>query len=226
MQQGIITSIDFGSKKLSASMAASNKEGEMDILGVKSCKSMGIEKGLVTDIEKCRISVLSLLKDLQESTNKEIGNISIGISARKTSIKEIRTFCKIKNERVTKLDIINGIKKAKETIMLKENECIVDTMVNFYILDGKVLHKDIINLTGNELELNLTILIGDKEEIQKYYDIFKNTKYTIKYITLNIFSGKQIFLNGTNAMGDVVLVDVGAGKTDICLFNNGIPKNL
>ena len=27
-------------------------------------------------------------------------------------------------------------------------------------------------------------------------------------------------------MGDVVLVDVGAGKTDICLFNNGIPKNL
>ena len=43
MQQGIITSIDFGSKKLSASMAASNKEGEMDILGVKSCKSMGIE---------------------------------------------------------------------------------------------------------------------------------------------------------------------------------------
>ena len=226
MQQGIITSIDFGSKKLSASMAASNKEGEMDILGVKSCKSMGIEKGLVTDIEKCRISVLSLLKDLQESTNKEIGNISIGISARKTSIKEIRTFCKIKNERVTKLDIINGIKKAKETIMLKENECIVDTMVNFYILDGKVLHKDIINLTGNELELNLTILIGDKDEIQKYYDIFKNTKYTIKYITLNIFSGKQIFLNGTNAMGDVVLVDIGAGKTDICLFNNGIPKNL
>ena len=27
-------------------------------------------------------------------------------------------------------------------------------------------------------------------------------------------------------MGDVALVDVGAGKTDICLFNNGIPKNL
>lgn len=226
MQQGIITSIDFGSKKLSAAMATSNKEGEMDILGVKSCKSMGIEKGLVTDIEKCRISVLSLLNDLQESTKKEISNISIGISARKTSIKEIRTFCKIKNERVTKLDIINGIKKAKENIMLKENECIVDIMLNFYILDGKVLHKDIINLAGNELELNLTILIGDKDEIQKYYDIFKDTKYTIKYITLNIFSGKQIFLNGTNSMGDVVLVDVGAGKTDICLFNNGIPKNL
>ena len=88
MQQGIITSIDFGSKKLSASMAASNKEGEMDILGVKSCKSMGIEKGLVTDIEKCRISVLSLLKDLQESTNKEIGNILLVFQQGKHQLKK------------------------------------------------------------------------------------------------------------------------------------------
>ncbi|MBE6070910.1 MAG: cell division protein FtsA [Clostridium butyricum] len=226
MQQEIITSIDFGSKKLSASMATSNKECEMDILGVKSCKSMGIEKGLVTDVEKCKSSVISLLKDLEASTKKEISNVYIGISARKVSIKEMRVSCKIRNEKITKLDIISGIKKAKEKVMLEGNECIIDTIINFYILDGKVLHKDVINLTGSELELNLTVIIGKVDEIQKYYDIFKSTKYSIKCIMLNIFSGKHIFLNGTNAMGDVALVDVGAGKTDICLFNNGVPKNI
>jgi len=200
MQQEIITSIDFGSKKLSASMATSNKECEMDILGVKSCKSMGIEKGLVTDVEKCKSSVISLLKDLEASTKKEISNVYIGISARKVSIKEMRVSCKIRNEKITKLDIISGIKKAKEKVMLEGNECIIDTIINFYILDGKVLHKDVINLTGSELELNLTVIIGKVDEIQKYYDIFKSTKYSIKCIMLNIFSGKHIFLNGTNAM--------------------------
>eukprot|EP00831_Metopus_contortus_P023994 TRINITY_DN2102_c0_g1_i4.p2 TRINITY_DN2102_c0_g1~~TRINITY_DN2102_c0_g1_i4.p2 ORF type:complete len:101 (+),score=30.86 TRINITY_DN2102_c0_g1_i4:54-356(+) len=60
MQHEIITSIDFGSKKLSASMATYTKEGDVEILGIESYKSMGIEKGLVTDVEKCKEAVISL----------------------------------------------------------------------------------------------------------------------------------------------------------------------
>ena len=75
MQQEIITSIDFGSKKLSATIAVEEKE-ELEILGVKSCKSVGIEKGLLIDIEKCREAVINLLRELEEKTKKEITGYS------------------------------------------------------------------------------------------------------------------------------------------------------
>ncbi len=65
MQQEIITSLDFGTQKLSATVAIREKD-ELKILGVQSCKSAGIEKGLLLDIDKCRDVAVSLLKDLEK----------------------------------------------------------------------------------------------------------------------------------------------------------------
>lgn len=224
MQHEIITSIDFGSKKFSASVAVSNKDGDMDILGVKSCKSEGIEKGLVTDVEKCKASVLGLLDELQKTTQKNIRDITIGISARNVKIKEIRTVVNVDGGVISSRNIRSCITKAGRELLINNDEQLIDLMINFCILDGKVIHDNVIGMKANKLEINYTAAIGLKEDVQKYYDIFEGSKYTIKYIMLNIYSGKQIFLNEKNSIGDIALVDIGAGETDICLFNNGIPK--
>ena len=225
MQQEIITSIDFGSKKLSATIAVKEKE-ELEILGVKSCKSIGIEKGLLTDIEKCKEAVINLLKELEEKTKKEIKGIAIGISSNKVRITETTIAIDLNEEKVTSEDIRKALKNGQKSITISSDESIVDILINFYILDGKVIHKDILNWKGRKLEINLTLVIAETKEIQKYYEIFKETKYNIEFIKLNILSGKQIFLNEKNSIGNIALVDIGAGIIDIALFNNGIPKNI
>jgi cell division protein FtsA len=224
MQQKIITSIDFGSKKLSAAMAVREKE-ELKILGAKSCKSMGIEKGLLIDIDKCREVTVSLLKELEQKTKKEIRSIAIGISSNKIRITEVTTVVEL-NEKVTSADIRKALENGQKSITISDDECIVDVLINFYILDGKVIHKDILNWKGRKLEVSLTLVIGEKKEIQKYYELFKKTEYTIEFIKLNILAGKQIFLNEKNSIGDVALVDIGAGITEIVLFNDSIPKSI
>ncbi|WP_238915476.1 cell division FtsA domain-containing protein [Clostridium sp. YIM B02555] len=225
MQHGTITVIDFGSKKLSASIAETGKE-DIEILAVKSCKSNGIEKGLLVDVIKCRENVINLLTELEEKTKKDIKGISIGISSNNIRITEITTAINLPEEKVTSNDIRKALKNGQKSIIISEEECVVDVLINFYILDGKVIHKDIINWKGRKLEISLTLVIGQTNEIQKYYELFKDTKYDIEFIKLNVLVGKQIFLNEKNSMGNVALVDIGAGITDIALFNNGIPKNI
>jgi cell division protein FtsA len=225
MQHGTITAIDFGSKKLSASIAETGKE-DIEILAVKSCKSNGIEKGLLVDVIKCRENVINLLTELEEKTKKDIKGISIGISSNNIRITEITTAINLPEEKVTSNDIRKALKNGQKSITISEEECVVDVLINFYILDGKVIHKDIINWKGRKLEISLTLVIGQTNEIQKYYELFKDTKYDIEFIKLNVLAGKQIFLNEKNSMGNVALVDIGAGITDIALFNNGIPKNI
>lgn len=225
MQQDVIASLDFGSKKLSASIAVKNQNDEIEILGVKSCKSLGIEKGLLKNIEKCRKTVVALLKDLEDKTGKNTKNISIGISARKVRITEV-TISTILEEKVTKEDIANVLSMGKKSVTISSDETIVDVLINFYILDGKVIHKDILNWKGVNLEVNLTLVIAEKKGIDKYYELFNETKYKIEFIKLNILAGKQIFLNEKNSIGDIALIDVGAADIDIAIFNNGIPKNI
>ncbi|HEX9026735.1 MAG TPA: cell division FtsA domain-containing protein [Clostridium sp.] len=225
MQQEIITSVDFGSRKLSATIAVKGKE-ELEILYVKSCKSIGVEKGLLTDISKCKDAVINLLKELEEKTKRDIKSLAIGISSNRVRITETTISMNLKEEKVKSEYIKKALKKAQETITISSDESIVDVLINFYILDGKVIHKDILNWKGKKLELNLTLVIAKTKEVEKYYEIFKGTKYSIEFIKLNILSGKQIFLNEKNSIDHVALADIGAGIVDMVLFDNGIPKNI
>jgi len=225
MQQEIITSVDFGSRKLSATIAVKEKE-ELEILYVKSCKSIGVEKGLLTDISKCKDAVMNLLKELEEKTKRDIKSLAIGISSNRVRITETTISMNLKEEKVKSEYIKKALKKAQETITISSDESIVDVLINFYILDGKVIHKDILNWKGKKLELNLTLVIAKTKEVEKYYEIFKGTKYNIEFIKLNILSGKQIFLNEKNSIDHVALADIGAGIVDMVLFDNGIPKDI
>ena len=223
MQQDIFTVVDFGSKKLSATVAVKGKE-DVEILGVKSCKSIGIEKGLLTDVNKCKEAVINLLQEVQGTAKREIKSLAIGISSNKVRISETTISIMLKGEKVTSRDIKRALKKTQGTITISSDESIVDVLINFYILDGNVIHKDILNWKGKKLELNLTLVIAKTKEIEKYYNLFKETKYNIEFIKLNILAGKQIFLNEKNSIGHVALADIGAGIVDIVLFNNCIPQ--
>lgn len=225
MQQEIITAIDFGSKKLSATIAVKDKD-ELEILGVKSRKSIGIEKGIITDIDKCREAVIDLLNELKEITKKESDSVAIGISSNKVRITETTVEIDLAEEKVTSDDIRNALKKGEESIPIGDDEVVIDVLINFYILDGKVVYKDILNWKGRRLEINLTLVIAERQEIHKYYQLFNETNYNIEFVKLNILSGKQIFLNEKNSIGEIALVDIGAGNIDIALFSNGVPKNI
>ncbi|OOM80370.1 cell division FtsA domain-containing protein [Clostridium sp. BL-8] len=225
MQQEIITAIDFGTKKMSVTVAA-EEDNELEILGVKSCKSVGIEKGLLIDLEKCRDNVITLLSEVERDVKKEIKNLAIGISSNKVRITEKTVSVRIDENKVTSKDLMKALKKGKNSISVNDDESVIDIIINFYILDGNVIYKDILHWKGNDLEVNLTLVIAKTSEIEKYHDLFKGTKYNIQFFKLNILSGKEIFLTENNSMGYSALVDIGAGITDIALFNNGIPKNI
>ncbi len=223
MQEEIIASVDFGSKKLSASLAVKKDEEDMQILGVKYCKSKGIEKGIIKDTDKCREVLKTLLKDLEDKTGRKIKNISAGISTRNIRITEVTVSISLIEGIARKEDIKEALKKARNATSISDNEILIDTLINFYILDGKVLHRDILNWRGNKLDVNLTLIIGLKDEITKYYEIFEGTNYKLSTIKLNILCGNQIFLSEDD-VGDKVLVDIGAGNIDMAIFSNGIPK--
>lgn len=220
MQQEIITAIDIGSYKLSASAATKDNEGEMQILNTVSCKSSGIEKGLINDIDRCREAIKNLLSDLESKIEKNIEKVNIGISARKLRIIEKTINVEINDNKITKEEIRVALNNNKDNIFIGSDECVVDELINFYIVDDQIIFDDIENCECNKLQINVTSVIGLKSEIEKYYEVFENTKYTLDGIKSNILCGKQIFLSdGSDVPGDSAIVDIGAGKVDIAVFD-------
>ena len=133
----------------------------------------------------------------------------------------------MKDGKITQESLMEGLDKAKREFLLSEEEIIIDEIINFYIINNQVVYKDIINWKADSFEMNLTLVIANKSEIDKYNEIFKNTKYKIDSIKSNIITGRQIFLSENKYDGEYALVDVGAGVVDISVFDdNAVIKNI
>lgn len=224
MQDILITVVDFGSKKLSVSLGK-RRGTEVEIIASQNVPSRGgIKKGIVEDVNICKNSLVEVLKKLEWLSGEKVDGIYAGISSKNLRIIESNGEVYLKEGRVREEDKKNVIEDAKEKLSLVEGEEIVDTLVNFYTLDGRIIDEEIDGSLGNNLKVNITLVLGLQNELDKYRKIVKEAGYQFNGFVVNIIGGKNIFLYDDKSNGIHAIVDIGAEITDIAVFNNGILK--
>lgn len=219
-----LAAIDFGSKKISISLGQGNDD-DIEIMGSYFANSKGINKGIITDEEKCCQSLMRLVQEVEHSSvlNK-LESVYVGISSRNIRLSEVTSSVNLREGKVRRADIKRAIEKGKRTVILNDGEEIVDTVINFFNIDENIVNENIIGWRANILSVNFTILIGESEELEKYKRIITNCGLTIDGFVPNVLSGRKVFLNEKTALGMKALIDIGAGTSDIALFNNGVLK--
>lgn len=223
MHNSVIVAVDFGSKKLSASLGIGGEE-EVDILGSLCLPSVGIEKGFITDEVECQKVLNKLLENLQESTQANINNIYVGISSRGLRTTEISSINNLKEGKVTNNEIKRLMDKGRRKTILNEGEEIVDIVINFFTIDGKIIYEDINGCIGNNLEVNLTVIIGPSNELDKFKRVINHSGYRFEGFIVNIIAGKKVFIQEIIDTKPRALLDIGAGVSDIAIFSDGIAK--
>ena len=223
MQEVLISTVDFGSKKISAS-AGKSSDGEFDIIGTKCIPSDGIEKGFIVDIDKCKESFKEVMDKLKLQTNENLKDIYVGISSKGLRVTEANVKITLNNGKVRGKDIKRALNKCKFNVDLLEGEEVVDTIINYYMVDDKIVYDEVVGWIGNSLSIDASVIIGQSKELSKFTQVVNDSGYKFKGFIVNIIAGRNIFIQGKKSMGVKVLVDVGASTTDISIFRNGVLK--
>ena len=223
MDELTLAAIDFGSKKISISLGKGNDE-DIDIIGSYVRNSEGINKGIITDEEKCCQSLRELIKEVNNNLSNKLDKVYVGISSRNIRLVEATIRVNLYDGEVRRADIDSAIEKVKLDTILNDGEEIVDVVINFFNINDNVVRENIIGQKANIISINFTILIGSSEELDKYKRIVTNCGLIIEGFVPNIFSGRKVFLNDKTSLGSKAIIDIGAGTSDIALFNNGILK--
>lgn len=225
MHKEKIAAVDFGSKKFSISLGMMYEE-DIEIKGYLAEESKGIEKGLIKNEIECAESFSNLVQNFEEKVSEPIKEVYAGISSRCVRISEAKSDLVLKEGKVRARDIKDAVSRGVDLIYVGVDEVIIDSVINFYTLDGKPVFENVIGSKGNELEVDVTYFIAKKEEIEKFQNVISSAGCTLKGFIVNIYSGKQVFLNGEESKGIKVLVDSGAGTTDYAFFENGILREI
>ena len=76
MQAEIVVGLDIGTTKIAVIVGRRNEFGKIEVLGYGHTESIGVRRGVITNIENTVNSILAAVKDAQETSKVTIARKS------------------------------------------------------------------------------------------------------------------------------------------------------
>ncbi len=125
---------------------------------------------------------------------------------------------------VTHDDIRKAI-EASRYLMLPPEKQIVDIIEQDFSLDGQSGIKDPLGMSGMNLEVGVQIITGSTSFINNLTKCILKLDIPIDGLLLGGLASGEAVLNSDEKQVGIVLLDIGAGTTDVAVFKDGYLLN-
>ena len=215
----IIVGIDIGTSKVCTVVGEVNNFGQIETLCSTACKCSGIKKGKIINEEEVSLSVAKTIKDAEETAEFKINSAYVTIPGKEVTIVQNSILKELKDKfaGISLRDVQNAIMQAKD-IEIPEGKTIIDIVPSEVILDnGKVVTDPIGNLSSN-FTLKAQVILANKDYVRQLTSIFKRVGIEIDGIVPTALAEKNLVLDTNELYDNVMLLDIGAGNTEIGIF--------
>ncbi len=165
---------EINNQEIRYAVFQTSENSNYNLITKKSSKNIGIQKGTVVDFEKATELVSKDLKEIEKKFDKVFENISLLINQREMSSTTITSFKKLNGAKVEKRDIDYILNEGKISISRnQEKNSIIHILNSNFYLDKKKRDKIPLNVFGDHLGLQLTLISLPKNNIKNIKNLFE-----------------------------------------------------
>jgi len=221
MEGRIIVAIDVGTYKI-VTVIAKVVENVISVLGVSEVKSQGIRKGQVVDIEEAVHAVNSSLESAERMAGYSASHVIVSLGGSQISCQNSRGVVAVAtpNGEITENDLQRVIDAAK-AISIPSTRDIIHVLPRNYIVDGQEGIKDPVGMAGTRLEVDTHIVTANTVSLRNLEKAFSEVGVDVDSFAFSGYASSLSVLSDTEKELGVVLVDIGAGTTDIAIYTEG-----
>ena len=215
----IIVGIDIGTSKVCTVVGEVNNFGQIETICSTSSKCSGLKKGKIINEEEISLSIAKTINDAEEEAGFKINSAYVTIPGKYVTIVQNSIVKELKDKfaGIALKDVQNAIMQAKD-IEIPEGKTIIDIVPSEIVLDnGKVVSDPVGNLSSN-FTLKAQIILADKDYVRQLTTIFKRVGIEIDGIVPTALAERNLMLDTNELYDDVMLLDIGAGNTEIGVF--------
>lgn len=222
----IIVGLDIGTTKIATIVGRKNEFGKIEILGLGKAESLGVTRGVVTNIANTIEAITKSVKEASEKSNVEIGTVYVGIAGQHIKSLQNRGMRVRTNtdDEISQVDIDIIVDEMKRLAMLPGEE-IIHVIPQEYIVDNEQGIKNPIGMSGNRLEANCHIITGQITAAKNIYKCVKRAELETAGLFLEPLASSAAVLTEEETEAGVVLVDIGGGTTDIAIFQDRVIRH-
>ncbi|NQY11432.1 MAG: cell division protein FtsA [Flavobacteriales bacterium] len=222
----IIASLDIGTTKIAIIIGRKNEHGKIEILGIGKTESIGVTRGVVSNIEKTVNSIKIAVEEAEAMAGESVEVVNVGIAGQHIKSLQHRGL-RVRDSLDTEIsqdDIDRLISDMYKLVMLP-GEDIIDVIPQDYIVDNEQGIIDPIGMSGIRLEANFHIITGQTTAAKNIIKCVHKAGLEVAELILEPLASSESVLSEEEKEAGVVLVDIGGGTTDVAIFQEGIIRH-
>lgn len=217
----IVVGVDVGTSKIVTIIARLTDES-VNVLGVSEVESLGVKKGQIVDIKEAVESINNSLDGAERMAGYSVSHIIASIGGSHIESQNSRGVVAVSSQEgeIAESDL-NRVIDAARAVSLPSSRQIIHVLPRNYVVDGQEGIKDPIGMKGIRLEVDTHIISAASTSLSNLEKAFSQVGIDIDGVVFNGYASSLAVLSETEKELGTVLVDIGAGTTDISIYSEG-----
>ncbi len=215
----IIVGIDIGTSRIAAIVGEVNNFNQIEIICSSSYKCSGIKKTKIINEEEVSNSLVKVLDKIEEESGLRVNSAYVTIPGKYTTIVQnsITKEARDKYSGISLRDVQTAIMQVKD-IDIPEGKVSIDIVPDKFILDTGKTTEDPVGSLSSSFTLKAQIILADKEYVRQISSIFKKAGIDVDGLVPTTLAQRNLILDNNELHDNVMILDMGAGNTDIGVF--------
>ncbi len=223
MADKIVCGIDIGSSKIATVVGVESLKGEeLKIIGFNTTVSKGVRKGLIVDIKEVTDAVEEGVEKAERMAGHKINRALVSVGGPHISSLNSHGIVAVSNPHAEiEEDDVARVIEAARAISLSTTRQIIEVSPRDYIVDGQSGIKNPVGMSGVRLEVETHIITASQTNLKNIESCLNDLGIENEgFVFAGLASSESVLTDTEKELG-VVMVDIGGGKIDVCIYVEG-----
>ena len=214
-----IAALEIGTSNTTIAIAEPLAPGRLAVVARGDIPSSGVRKSQITDIDKAKVSIASVLKHLENEYGYSIGRAALAVSGPQIRTRQMVTQWQV-DKTVTENDLAEIYNRSCDT-GLEEDRVLLDISELGYGLDGLDGIASPKGMSGRLLKLRTLVVHGSKARVNDARAAANAVKLEISDAYFAGRCAAEAVLTPEDKVAGTLLLDLGGGSTSYVAFADG-----
>ena len=214
--------LDVGTTKICTLVAELQDDGELEVIGLGVVPSRGVRRGQVVDLDEATEAIQSSLERAERSSGTKITSALVSVTGGQIASTNSHGVVAVAGrERLVGQSDVGRVLEAARTISAPSQSEVLHVVPRGYTLDGQDGVRNPLGMHGFRLEVEAHIVFAATAPLQNLTTCLQRLGIQVADLVLAPLASAEAVLSEEEREMGVVLADIGAGTTDIVIYQDG-----
>jgi cell division protein FtsA len=199
----------------------------VSVIGVGEAPAEGLRKGVVVNIEKTVQAIQQAIVGAERMAGFSVESVVVSLAGSHLHSQNSRGVVAVASgDREIGDDDVRRAVDAARAVSVPNDRQIIHVLPRAFTVDGQEGVKEAVGMTGHRLEVEAHIVTGSQTSLQNVVKCVHQAGLDVDDVVCQgLAAGEGVLSNNEMDLG-VCLIDVGAGTTDVAVYNEGSALHL